>query len=81
MSEYNGAEVSYGFFYYDPSIPECVENPTRVDVGETSENLEFSAEVTGIPIETEHIVCAFVVVDGHAEMNIGDEVTFVVPKP
>ncbi|MEL6561050.1 MAG: hypothetical protein AAFQ94_22855 [Bacteroidota bacterium] len=74
-------EVAYGFFWYDPNDPKSAENPARIDVGTTKKTISFEESVEDLPIERELIVCAFVERGAGAEMNIGDEVTFVAPKP
>lgn len=72
-------DVAYGFFWYDPNSPGSAENPNRVDVGTTDRDINFSIIMRSLPKGKDLIVCAFMERGGQAEMNIGDEVPFVLP--
>lgn len=82
MEENKEVRVTYGFFWYDPNNEYSTQNPNRIEVGVASASLDFTSDgLRDLPREKELIVCAFVERDNNAEMNVGDEVPFVVPKP
>ena len=75
--------VTYGFMWYDANDPNV--EITRIELGETTEKLAFSAELTDLPKKDNLVVCTFLRQastsqgEGNGEQPhelIGDEIAF-----
>ena len=70
--------VTYGFMWYDANDPDV--RITTIELGQTSEKLAFSTELTDLPKKDNLVVCTFLRQEGdngeEQHELIGDEVAF-----
>ncbi len=69
--------VTYGFMWYDSSNPDL--QITTIELGSTTEEITFSADVTNLPKKESLVVCTFLRHEGDGDEEhqlIGDEVAF-----